>query len=186
MASGLYRPAAQPSSRLITSLHQRSATATTSSSGTKAERIAQPALETRTTGAWGAPVLAPASGTVVAVVDGISDNTPGGTNTEAHPAGNHVVLRTGSDEFLFLAHFQMGTIGVQEGDEVSTGTVLGLAGNSGNSFGPHVHIHLQDEADFHSRTARGLPLPFTGYFENGELHESGSPIRGDLVQHRGS
>ena len=136
--------------------------------------------------AWGAPVLAPASGTVVAVVDGISDNTPGGTNTEAHPAGNHVVLRTGSDEFLFLAHFQMGTIGVQEGDEVSTGTVLGLAGNSGNSFGPHVHIHLQDEADFHSRTARGLPLPFTGYFENGELHESGSPIRGDLVQHRGS
>ena len=136
--------------------------------------------------AWSEPTLAPASGTIVAVVDGITDNAPGVTNTAAHPAGNHVVLRTGADEFVFIGHLQQGTISVEDGDAVGAGAVLGLTGNSGNSFAPHVHIHLQDEADFFSPTARGLPLPFTTYFLNGELVERASPIRGDLVQHRAS
>ena len=132
--------------------------------------------------AWGVPVLAPADGTIVLVVDGIQDNTPEVTNTQVHPAGNHVVLRTAADEFVFVAHLQQGSIEVQEGDEVKTGHVLGLTGNSGNSFGPHIHIHAQDEQDFSSRTATGLPLPFTGILLDGEPVSAASPVRGQLVQ----
>ena len=94
----------------------------------------------------------------------------------------HVVLRTAADEFVFLAHLQQGSIDVKEGDKVKTGEFLGLTGNSGNSFGPHIHIHAQDEQDFFSRTATGLPLPFTGILLDGEPVSAASPVRGQLVQ----
>ena len=110
--------------------------------------------------AWGQPVLAPAGGTIVAVLDGLEDNTPGILKPEPHPAGNHVVLKSGAGEFLHIGHMQQGSIRVKEGDKVTIGAVLGLTDNSGNSTGPHIHIHLQDEQDFFSRTATGLPLPF--------------------------
>lgn len=135
--------------------------------------------------AWDEPVLAPADGTVVTVLDGIEDNPnpPRVLNPEAHPAGNHVVLNTGADEFLYIAHFQQGSIQVKEGDEVTAGAFLGLTGNSGNSSGPHIHIHLQNEEDFFSPTAIGLPLPFTGYRADGEPVSVGSPVQGQLIQH---
>ena len=66
---------------------------------------------------------------------------------------------------------------------MTAGTLLGLTGNSGNSSGPHIHIHVQDEADFFSRTATGLPLPFTNYHLNGEPVSAVEPVQGDLIQH---
>ena len=133
--------------------------------------------------AWKQPVLAPADGTIVAVLDGLEDNTPGVLKPEPHPAGNNVVLKTGAAEFVHIGHLQQGSIRVKEGDRVTTGTVLGLTGNSGNSSGPHIHIHVQDEQDFFSPTATGLPLPFTNYHLNGEPVSAVEPVQGDLIQH---
>ena len=48
--------------------------------------------------AWDQPILAPADGDVVAVVDGVADNVPGQMNPAA-PIGNHVVLRVGDGAF---------------------------------------------------------------------------------------
>ena len=133
--------------------------------------------------AWGEPVLAPADGTIVAVLDGLEDNTPGVLKPEPHPGGNHVVLKTAAGEFLHISHLQRGSIQVTEGEQVTAGAVLGLTGNSGNSSEPHIHIHLQDEQDFFSPTASGLPLPFASYRADGEPVSEGSPVQGQLIQH---
>ena len=84
---------------------------------------------------------------------------------------------------MHIGHLQQGSIRVKEGDRVAAGTVLGLTGNSGNSTGPHIHIHVQDEQDFFSRTATGLPLPFTSFRSNGEPVSAVEPVQGDLIQH---
>lgn len=130
---------------------------------------------------WRQPVLAPAAGTVVATLDGLPDNTPLVTNPNAHPAGNHVVLQTGPDEYVFLAHLGPGTLQVAEGDTVDTGDVIGLVGNSGNSTAPHLHIHAQNRPDLLDPAALGLPMPFTDYQADGQRVASGVPTQGQLI-----
>lgn len=118
---------------------------------------------------WGQPVLAPADGTVVTVVDGIAANVPGALPTNpADVAGNHVVLQIGEAAYCYLAHMQAGTIAVSEGDAITAGTLIGLAGNSGNSSEPHLHIHVQNEPDIASPTAFSLPIAFANALVNGE------------------
>jgi len=140
--------------------------------------------------AWSQPVLAPASGTVVVSQDDQVDLAPNMISDPAraaeidpntHPAGNHVVIETGPDEYVLLAHFQSGTIAVAVGDTVATGDVLGLVGSSGNSSEPHIHIHLQNGVDLLDPATIGLPLPFVNYVANGELVPSGTPQQGDLI-----
>lgn len=92
---------------------------------------------------WGEPVQSPSSGEVVAVVDAFPDNSLGVKDPQ-HPAGNHVVLKTADDRFVFVAHLQRGSITVTVGQRVEAGARLGLCGNSGNSDFPHVHMHVQD------------------------------------------
>lgn len=130
---------------------------------------------------WGQPVLAPAAGTVVEVLDGVAENTPGSPTPGAHPAGNHVMLQTAPEEFLLLAHLQPGTIRVASGDRVAAGQAIGLVGNSGNSFEPHLHIHLQNEADFFSPTANGLPLVFRDAMVNGTRNQQVALAQGAFV-----
>lgn len=131
---------------------------------------------------WGQPLTAPADGTVVAAVDGTPDNAPGQlASAETHPAGNHVVIETAPEEFVFLAHIQQGSVAVQPGDTVSAGAVVGLAGNSGNSSEPHLHIHLQTVPDFFDPAAQGVPLAFSNYAANGEPVAQGEPRQGQFI-----
>lgn len=134
--------------------------------------------------AWGQPVLAPASGTVVEAVDGVPDNTPGIMNPQ-QLYGNHVVLDLGNGEYAVLCHFMKGTIRVRRGARVRAGQVLGLCGNSGNSSEPHIHFHLQDRAEL-GAGAIGLPAPFTRYRAGGRLVVRGTPVRGQMVANAGS
>lgn len=96
---------------------------------------------------WGEPVLAPTGGTIVALENALPDNAIGVHDIE-HPLGNHVVLRTTGGAFVFLAHFQKGSVAVAAGAKVKAGDTLGKCGNSGNSAFPHIHMHTQDTADF--------------------------------------
>jgi len=133
--------------------------------------------------AWGQPVLAPAAGTVAAVHDGEKDNRPlVEIQNLRQPAGNHVVLDLGGGEFALLAHFQRGSVRVKQGEQVRTGQVLGLCGNSGNSSEPHLHMHLQERAALFG-AAKGLPAVFEGYRADGKEIPRGAPVQGQFIRH---
>jgi hypothetical protein len=96
---------------------------------------------------WGERVLSPADGTVVSVVNDRPDN-PLGVKDPDHPAGNFLVLQITGNRFVYLAHMQRGTVAVKAGDIITRGQFVGLCGNSGNSDQPHIHLHVQDTAEF--------------------------------------
>lgn len=127
---------------------------------------------------WGREILSPAAGEVIATVNDFPDHPIGETDPQ-NPAGNHVILALGENEFVFLAHFQQDSITVQQGDEVAQGDVLGLCGNSGNTSEPHLHVHLQTTPDL--LAGEGLPAQFLDYLADGEPVDRGEPKRGQIV-----
>jgi murein DD-endopeptidase MepM/ murein hydrolase activator NlpD/urea transporter len=88
------------------------------------------------------PVLAAADGTVVKVVNDVPDNAPG-TRNAREPWGNLVLLQHGVGLYSLVAHLAPGSVEVREGQPVRQGTRVGLCGNSGRSFVPHLHFQLQ-------------------------------------------
>jgi hypothetical protein len=89
---------------------------------------------------FGAPVLAPGTGTVAVVHDGQADGAPGEMDA-ARPWGNAVVIQHAPDLFSVLAHLRCGSISVRPGQWVAAGTPVAACGASGRS--PRSHLHLQ-------------------------------------------
>ena len=127
---------------------------------------------------WDRPILAPAAGTAAAAVDGLPDQAIGETDP-ANPAGNHVVLDLGNDEFAFLAHLRQGSVAVKLGERVESGQEIGRCGNSGNTSEPHLHFHLQTTPVLGE--GEGLPALFNAYVADGEPVARGEPVRGQTV-----
>lgn len=127
--------------------------------------------------AFGQPILAPAAGAVVSLLDGEADHEARRSQLALVPyaltqagrirggpaaiAGNHVVLQVADGAFVLLAHLRRGSLAVEPGRRVAEGEVLGACGNSGNSTQPHVHLQVMDSAD--GSTATGLPVAFRSY-----------------------
>lgn len=129
--------------------------------------------------AYGRPILAPAGGEVIEAVTTLPDNAPGKMDP-AHPAGNHILLDMGNNEYLLLAHMQPGSVTVKRGERVERGQTVGLCGNSGNTSEPHLHIHVQDKP-YLFRDALGLPAIFDGYVSDGREVTNGSPVQGEII-----
>jgi hypothetical protein len=123
---------------------------------------------------FGDPVYSSTKGKVVGVVDGIPE-TPAGEfpkNATAQTAGgNHVVVDMGRGRYAFYAHLQPGSIAVEVGQRVSTGQVLGMLGNSGNSDAPHLHFHVMDSPS--PLASNGVPFRFTKFTVAGTLTNIG-------------
>jgi hypothetical protein len=130
--------------------------------------------------AFGQPILAPASGTVVAAVGDRPDVMPGHVIEEIAP-GNYVLIQVAEGAYLFVAHMQQGSVRVQVGDSVQVGEEIGRVGNSGRTSEPHIHIHLQDSPTFRLYGATGLPLYFTDYLADGEPAMLGMPAGSQFV-----
>ena len=120
---------------------------------------------------YGQPVRSPSAGRVVRIADGDPDQNPSAEEPLGfkNAGGNHVVVEVNPGLFMFVGHFQPGTIRVRQGDRVATGDILALAGNSGRSSAPHVHLHLQDSPE--GNRGEGVPLEFCEY-EVRSLHET--------------
>lgn len=134
---------------------------------------------------FGQTVLAPASGLVVSAVDGREDHAPMAAPPQGGPAGNHVVLRHGADQFSILAHLMKGSLKVREGQFVKEGEPLGRVGNSGHSTAPHLHYQLCDRPDVFR--SQGLPALFRQVRVRrlgARWLEAASPLEGDLIESR--
>ncbi|WP_153393156.1 M23 family metallopeptidase [Ornithinicoccus halotolerans] len=130
--------------------------------------------------AFGRPILAPTSGTVVAVHDGEADHAARRSPLALVPyalgqaarlrqglhaiTGNYVTVTHGdTGTVVTLVHLRSGSLRVGVGDEVSAGQQLAECGNSGNSTQPHVHVQVTDSVDW--AVSHGVPLRFRHYRE---------------------
>jgi hypothetical protein len=115
---------------------------------------------------WGREILAPAAGTVTYARNNVPDNPrQGDFDINALAAledpvgafmGNCVIIAHGNSEYSVLAHMQQGSVTAKVGERVAAGQVIGKLGNSGSSFGPHLHYQLQSGP----RLFQGQSLPF--------------------------
>ncbi|WP_058592994.1 M23 family metallopeptidase [Leucobacter chromiiresistens] len=126
--------------------------------------------------AFGAPVRAMLSGTVVRASDWRRDHRARSTRAAlaylmiegelrllggpGPVVGNHVVIRDANGVCALVAHLQRGSVVVDVGDTVRAGEMIGRCGNSGNSSEPHVHAQLMDRAS--PAFAIGVPMRFAG------------------------
>ena len=105
------------------------------------------------------PVVAPADGLIVGIVDNIADNEPGKVNTDQN-WGNTIIIKHLNDLFTQMSHLKSGSFKVRIGDYVKQGDMLALCGNSGRSPEPHLHIQAQTTP---LQGAKTLEYPFA-YF----------------------
>lgn len=66
--------------------------------------------------------------------------------------GNYITIRHDDGEYSHYAHLKTGTFRVQTGDRVEAGQALAVAGNSGYSFGTHVHVQVTREQNISSQS----------------------------------
>jgi len=110
---------------------------------------------------YGAPVVAPADGTVVNIVDGIQDNDPGEVNM-AQNWGNTIVIKHADFLFSQVSHLKQDSFKVKIGDFLKKGEHIASLGNSGRSPQPHLHFQLQSTPYVGSKT---LEYPLSYYID---------------------
>ena len=98
------------------------------------------AVGTRAQMQAGVSVLAASPGTVKGRRDGVADFAPYRPNQEC---GNGVVIDHGGGWETQYCHMRQGSVLVQVGDAVDTGTPLGMIGHSGQADFPHVHLSVR-------------------------------------------
>ena len=144
---------------------------------------------------YGRPILAPAAGTVADCIDGRRDNPIGESGIDYDElmrtkngrllGGNYVVLDHGNGEVSFFAHMQNGSVRVRKGDRVKAGQILGLVGNSGDSFEPHLHYQLQSGPGFDVETLPAVFHDFRRFYgSQSEKIKAGTVDTGDIVESR--
>ena len=132
--------------------------------------------------AYDRPIVAPVSGYVAEVVDGVPDNPVGEVNLKNN-WGNTVIIKVAEGLYTKLSHFKKGSVLVKKGDWVARGTQLGSCGNSGRSPEPHIHFQLQSTPYVDSRT---LEYPIGYYLTKGNhvhhSHSFGIPRQGEIIR----
>lgn len=83
-------------------------------------------------------ITAHSDGTVVQVINNCNANTP---NDPTNP-GNMVKIDHGNGYQTRYLHLAYKTVKVNVGDRVKKGEVIGYMGNTGNSFGGHLHFEV--------------------------------------------
>ena len=126
---------------------------------------------------YGTDVHAVADGPVVAVVDGMAEETPFAAPkglTLAQYPGNHVVQDLGGGNYALYAHLQTGSITVKPGDRLTSGQPLAHLGNTGNTDAPHLHFHVMSTPD--PLRSDGLPFVFPSFELQGRVPDSEDPL----------
>lgn len=87
-------------------------------------------------------IVAHSDGIVDSVVSHIDYNT---SKTGAKTYGNYVKIRHDNGMYTLYAHMKYGSVKVKAGEKVSRGQVIGYMGNTGYSFGAHLHFEVRDK-----------------------------------------
>jgi murein DD-endopeptidase len=108
---------------------------------------------------YGAEVLAVADAVVAAARDDMSESERVSQHPKHAPkdaAGNYVALEVAPGRFVFYEHLQPGSVRVRTGDRVRRGQPIARLGFTGDSTGPHLHMHVANASS--TLGAEGLPF----------------------------
>ncbi len=132
---------------------------------------------------YGKPVVSPADGEVVHVVDGLPDNRIGESDL-VHNWGNTIIIKHAEGLFSKLSHLRAGKIDVKPGDRVTRGERIAQVGSSGRSPEPHLHFQLQSAPHIGSATIWYPIAQYVGFNSEGqkELHLVDIPKENQIVR----
>ena len=88
-------------------------------------------------------IVALKSGTVTTVVNNVK-----GTNHKSKGLatyGNFVKVKQNDGKTALYAHMKYGSVKVNKGEYIEKGTVIGTIGETGNAFGKHLHLEIQNQ-----------------------------------------
>jgi hypothetical protein len=127
------------------------------------------------------PIIAPADGLVMDIIDNIDDNEPGKVNTNQN-WGNTIIIKHLNDLCTQMSHLRAGSFKVRKGDFIKRGELVALCGNSGRSPEPHLHFQAQTTS---LQGAKTLEYPFAYYLQkiNGsyQLKSFMVPSEGEVI-----
>ena len=110
------------------------------------------------------PVIAPADGIVIEIIDYIEDNEIGKNNTTQN-WGNTIIIKHAPNLFSKLSHLKQYSVKVKKDCFVRKGDIIALCGNSGRSPEPHLHFQLQTTPHIGSKT---LHYPLSNFYSRKE------------------
>jgi murein DD-endopeptidase len=122
-------------------------------------------------------VLAVADGVVAALRDDMAEEARVSTRRKHAPedaSGNYIALDLGSNRYVFYEHLKPGSVRVRRGDRVQRGQVIAALGFTGDSTGPHLHLHVADAAS--PLGAEGLPFILERFDVLGGYTDTGSEL----------
>lgn len=114
-------------------------------------------------------IIAIADGEVVSAIDGISGYD------EYNTCGNFVKIRHADGKFTRYLHMLKDSVCVKVGEKVKKGAKLGIMGNTGYSFGKHLHFDISDGTTFED------PLPYLKGDKNFDVPSGTQFAKGDKV-----
>ena len=138
----------------------------------------------------GIDIMAPSGSKVFAVAPGRVKMVR--QNPEGHNYGKHVRIEHMDGYETIYAHLQ--DVHVKQGQSIEAGSLLGLADNTGNSFGSHLHLTLKHKGETQGNWPNNMidPTPFllpllgiqrpAGPYIDGWAYEDGIFISSDLAQ----
>jgi murein DD-endopeptidase len=121
---------------------------------------------------YSADVLAVCDGTVVSIRENASESSSLSTYIAASPenaTGNYISIRISSDQYVFYEHLKPGSIRVKAGQKVKKGQIIAALGFTGQTTGPHLHLHVATENS--PLGAEGIPFEFEQYKLLGEYND---------------
>jgi len=127
------------------------------------------------------PILAPADGYVVDIIDGIDDNLIGDVNLQQN-WGNTIIIKHAEQLYSKISHIKKDSFKVAINEYVYKGQMLANNGSSGRSPEPHIHFQMQSTAVIAATT---IHYPLSNYITKIDgkyvFKTSGIPKENDVV-----
>jgi len=113
---------------------------------------------------YGQDVLAVANGIILTTRDDFPESTTLSDHPKYSPiqaTGNYISIEIGKNQIVFYEHLKPGSIRVKPGQKVKKGDVIARLGFTGQTTGPHLHLHVADRDS--PLGSEGVPFVFDNF-----------------------